>query len=144
MKGWVYVITNKGLIDLVKVGFTTKVPDYRAEDLSKAGHPYPCVVEYEVLINEPRQIEQKVHKALAEKWESKEWFRCSIEEAIAAIKQVVGENIIFETNYYLERNKPEDYSWVDELIDWTKENKIPRNCFPRSKKAILANDKLSD
>jgi len=37
MKGWVYVITNKAMPSLVKVGFLTKDPGLRAKELGNTG-----------------------------------------------------------------------------------------------------------
>jgi len=34
MKGWVYVISNKAMSGLVKVGYSTKDPELRAAELS--------------------------------------------------------------------------------------------------------------
>jgi len=79
MKGWVYVITNRAMPGLVKVGFSTKYPDMRAKELDHTGSPHPYQVEYEMLIEEPFHIEQKTHKRLSSKREGKEWFKCSIE-----------------------------------------------------------------
>jgi hypothetical protein len=107
MKGWVYVISNKAMQSLVKVGFSTKDPDLRADELNHTGSPHPYLVEYEVLIEEPYEIEQATHKLLSSKHEAKEWYRCSAEEAVAAIKQVSGLRIITETYKRAEREKAE-------------------------------------
>ena len=107
MKGWVYVISNNAMQGLVKVGFSTKDPDLRAEELNHTGSPHPYEVEYDMLIEEPREIEQKTHQLLSSKREGKEWFRCSAEEAIAAIKQVSGTRAISESYKRAERAKAE-------------------------------------
>ncbi len=107
MKGWVYVITNKAMPGLVKVGYSTKDPDLRAEELNHTGSPHPYLVEYELLIEEPYQVEQKTHKLLSAKREAKEWFRCTPEEAVAAIKQIAGDRTITETYKRAERAKTE-------------------------------------
>jgi hypothetical protein len=57
---------------LLKVGFTLKDPDLRAIELEQTGVPHPFVVEYEVLVTEPRNLEQRVHGRLAEVHERKE------------------------------------------------------------------------
>lgn len=103
MKGWVYVISNKAMQGMVKVGYSTKDPELRAAELNHTGSPHPYVVEYEMLIEEPYQIEQQTHKFLSSKREAKEWFRCSAEEAVAAIKQVSGTRAIVETYKRAER-----------------------------------------
>ena len=107
MKGWVYVITNKAMPGLVKVGYSRKDPELRAEELNHTGSPYPYLVEYELLIDEPYQVEQKSHKLLSSKHEAKEWFRCSPEEAIAAIKQIAGNGVITENYKRAERKRAE-------------------------------------
>ena len=43
MKGWVYVISNQAMPDLVKVGFSTKDPTLRASELNHTGSPHPYV-----------------------------------------------------------------------------------------------------
>lgn len=107
MKGWVYVITNKAMPGLVKVGYSMKDPDFRAAELNHTGAPHPYLVEYELLIEEPYTVEQKTHKLLSQKREAKEWFRCSPEEAVAAIKQIAGNSTINETYKRAERAKAE-------------------------------------
>jgi hypothetical protein len=107
MKGWVYVITNKAMPGLVKVGYSTKDPEIRASELNHTGSPHPYLVEYELLIDEPYQIEQKTHKLLSSKREAKEWFRCTPEEAVAAVKQIAGNRTITETYKRAEKAKAE-------------------------------------
>jgi hypothetical protein len=90
MKGWVYVISNKAMPGLVKIGFTKKDPEIRAKELNHTGTPHPYLVDYELLIEEPHQVEQKAHALLTEKHEKKEWFRCTPEDAVAALKEIGG------------------------------------------------------
>lgn len=107
MKGWVYVITNKAMPGLVKVGYSSKDPELRAREFKHTNNPHPFLVEYELLIDEPYQIEQKTHRLLSAKRERKEWFKCTPEEAVAAIKQVAGNRAIAETYKRAERAKAE-------------------------------------
>lgn len=79
-----------------KIGYSTKDPKLRAAELNHTGSPYPYVVEYEMLLEEPYQIEQRIHKVLSSCKEGKEWFRCSIKEAITAIKEIVTLSFIYE------------------------------------------------
>lgn len=92
---------------LVKVGYSEKDPEGRAIELRNTGTPHPYVVEYEVLIEDPYKVEQQTHRLLLSKREAKEWFRCSPEEAAAAIKQIAGNRIIHETYKYVERARVE-------------------------------------
>lgn len=95
VRGWVYVISNKAMLGMVKVGYSTKDPELRAVELNHTGTPYPYSVEYDLLTEDPYQVEQMAHKLLSDQREGKEWFRCSIEEAKAAIlKATCGRNSV--------------------------------------------------
>ena len=102
MKGWVYIITTKSMPNLVKVGFSTKDPELRAAELNNTGNPYPYEVAYDVLVNEPRNIEQVTHNILKNKGvhESKEWFNCSIEIAVEAIRKASAGGILLENTSF--------------------------------------------
>ena len=89
MKGWVYIITNKAMPGLVKVGQSSKDPELRAQELGNTGIPHPFLVEYDILIDNPYEVEQKAHKSLKKYREGKEWFKCSIELAAEEIKKVI-------------------------------------------------------
>ena len=143
MKGWVYVISNKAMPGLVKVGYSAKDPKQRAKELGmgNAGSPHPYVVEYDALVEDPENIEKKTHKQLSAKHEAKEWFRCSTEEAVTAIKQVVGENIFHETYAKIERNKIEALLRVQQMqaeLAKAQENKenLIRERFQKEEDAI--------
>jgi len=97
MKGWVYVISNKAMPGLIKVGYSSKDPELRAKELNNTGSPYSYIVEYDMLIDEPFQIEQRVHKLLAAKRKGKEWFECSAEEAVDAIQKIADGSFISQT-----------------------------------------------
>jgi hypothetical protein len=80
-----------------KVGYSTKDPGLRAQELSSTGVPHRYVVMYDMLVIGPRHIERLVHAALEKYSEGKEWFRCSAEKAVAEIRRVAGPNIIAES-----------------------------------------------
>jgi hypothetical protein len=56
-----------------------------------------------LLIDEPRQLEQQTHRLLSAKREGKEWFRCSPEEAVVAVKKGAGGRAIVEIYKRAER-----------------------------------------
>lgn len=87
MRGWVYIISNPSMPDLVKIGFSMKDPDLRAQEFGGTGVPHSYVVEWDILLEDPRTVEQKAHKYLIECREAKEWFRCSVIDAILAVKK---------------------------------------------------------
>ena len=98
MKGWVYIITNEAMPNLLKVGFSTKDPESRANELHTTGVPYRYVVKYDALVNEPRDVEQKAHILLNAYIANKEWFKCDIATAIIAIRQAANGSIILQSN----------------------------------------------
>jgi len=116
MKGWVYIITNKAMPGLVKIGYSSKDPDLRAAELNHTGAPFPYLVDYEALVHEPFSIEQRTHKALShlhkgeryKKGVGIEWFNCSVEEAISAIKIAAGDDLITEEYKCADRAKAEE------------------------------------
>lgn len=108
MKGWVYVISNRAMPNLVKVGYSLKDPELRAGELNHTGSPHPYIVDYELLTDEPREVEKQVHHALRGEREGKEWFRCSPEKAISEIKLIVGKNYYAETFKRADRAKAEN------------------------------------
>lgn len=90
---------------LIRVGYSSKDPELRAKELNNTGSPYSYIVEYDMLIDEPFQIEQRVHKLLAAKRKGKEWFECSAEEAVGAIQSVAGTSFISQTFKKANREK---------------------------------------
>jgi hypothetical protein len=102
MKGWVYVITNKAMDGLVKVGYSTKDPKIRAKDLNNIGSPYPYIVEVDVLVEEPYQIEQQVHRSMRHLSVGKEWFKCTPIEALYQILNVTrGRELLVSDHSFL-------------------------------------------
>jgi len=109
MRGWVYVLTNKSFPSLVKIGFSTKDPVLRAEELTGTGHPHPFLVAYEVLIENPRDVEQAVHAELKLDREAKEFFLVTVESAVRTIKKVLAnqrKSIFLEGGSYRSGHEP--------------------------------------
>ena len=100
MKGWVYVFSNKAMPNLVKIGYSKSDPELRAKEIDGTGIPHPFIVQYEILIDEPHEIEKRIHKHLNNKRENenREFFRCSPVVAIVAVRYIAGSNILLE-NY---------------------------------------------
>lgn len=100
VRGWVYVLTNKAMPGLVKIGYSTKDPSLRASELEGTGLPHPFTVEYDVILIEPRDVEQATHMHLKDFHEGKEFFRIDVLGAISAIRSVIAQQkktVISET-----------------------------------------------
>lgn len=91
--GSVYVLSNPGHDDLVKIGWTTRSAAARARELSSAtGVPDDFTVEYETEMANPRAVEQAVHDRLADRTvnRNREFFEVTPETARRTIKRVIG------------------------------------------------------
>jgi hypothetical protein len=97
MRGWVYVIKHPEMPAVVKVGFSMKDPKLRAQAFKGTGMPFDHVVEYDVLVNSPRDLERRVHNKLEDFRADKEWFRCTVASAVQAIRDSAGDAILLET-----------------------------------------------
>jgi hypothetical protein len=98
IRGWVYIIENIAMPDILKIGFSTKDPELRAQELAGTGSPHPFQVVYDALVVEPRSVEQAAHVKLASKREGKEWFRCSRAEAIEVVRACAKSILIERLN----------------------------------------------
>ena len=157
MRGWVYIITNKAMPGLIKVGYTMKDPELRAAELHHTGAPHPYNVDYDVLVENPREIEQQVHCHLNNKKEGKEWFRCTIKDAITAIKVIASTKAILENIKSVDSAKPalvqqpiiqvnlneialNDFSHEDSIGEKTKSVDIAKSSLTQQSKPILDRD----
>lgn len=94
VRGWVYVIDNAAMPGLVKVGYSTKDPVLRAKELAGTGSPHPYRLVFDLLVENPRDVEQATHARLRGQREGKEWFRCSHADAIEAIRSCAGKALL--------------------------------------------------
>ena len=105
IRGWVYVLLNKSMPGLLKIGFSTKDPALRVRELGGTGLPHDFEIAYDALVESPRDLEQLVHKRLIEYHEAKEFFRIDLEFAVDAIREVAETEeieILVENGDFLE------------------------------------------
>jgi hypothetical protein len=99
IRGWVYVLSNKAMPELLKIGYSTKDPSLRVQELNTTGLPHPFCVEYDALVVGPREVEQAVHAHLKSHHEAKEFFRVTVHTAVSAIRAVIaaqGKEIVVD------------------------------------------------
>lgn len=113
MSGWVYVITNPAIPDRVKVGYTEKpFPEQRARELKTTGVPFDYEVVFAARVEIPQALESAVHRALA-KWRAdKEWFSCTVVEAIATIEGCSGGSIAEVRGTFATKLSHEDFERI--------------------------------
>lgn len=105
IRGWVYILTNESFPDLIKIGFSLKDPNLRAQELNSTGLPYPFKLAYEAFTFEPYQKEQAVHSKLKSHGyhENKEFFCCDVHYAIELLQDICGDELIDESLYVAAR-----------------------------------------
>ena len=105
--GFVYVMTKNDLPYYYKVGCTEKKPHLRAKELDGTDSPMPSVVTYYVFCSEYQLLESESHKALSDfrVRENREWFKCTRDGAISAIR---ASAINLSIELYFEKNDLED------------------------------------
>ncbi len=89
--GFVYVLSNKAMPGIVKVGMTTKLAEDRAKQLHTTGVPLPFDVEFRALTSRPHEVEQCAHKFLESFRISpkREYFQVSPDIAIDTVRDAL-------------------------------------------------------
>ena len=87
--GRVYVLSNRAMPGLVKIGFTMGTVESRAAELSSTGVPEPFEIEYQAECRDAQRVEQQVHQAFKAKRLSsgREFFYVTREEARLKIRE---------------------------------------------------------
>src|SRR5690606_32347217 len=71
-----------------KIGFTTRTPEERAEELSRhSGVPTPYRVVFSEFFEDCYAAEQEIHQILEAKRRGREFFHVSVEEAVDVIRE---------------------------------------------------------
>lgn len=100
VEGLVYVLSNPVMPGLLKIGYTTRLIDERLEELASAtGVPASFQLEALFDVDQPQSIERSVHIELAayRLAENREFFRCGVETAVAAIERYAGSVAILRS-----------------------------------------------
>ena len=88
--GFIYIMSNPSFSDgKIKIGKSQKDPSFRKEELNSTGVPEPFEIEYFALVENYDDVELIVHSRLdnCRPNKNREFFTCSIPEAILAIRQ---------------------------------------------------------
>jgi hypothetical protein len=89
--GYVYILINTSLDGMIKVGRTTRDPQERARELSRAtGIPTPFRVAYECFVSDCEQVEGELHARLFDYRVSKdrEFFRYPLHLGIKLLEEL--------------------------------------------------------
>lgn len=91
--GYIYVLINPSYPGMVKIGLTTRDPESRLDELSRAtGVPTPFILIHKEYFMNCHLAEKRIHTILESKGErvsnNREFFTTAIHEAIALIQNV--------------------------------------------------------
>jgi len=93
-RGYVYILSNRSLPGLVKIGKTHRDPEARAAELSDlSGVPTPFAVAYKIIVSNCGLVETIVHQRLSAHRvaDNREFFSTSVQGAATLIEQVSRE-----------------------------------------------------
>jgi hypothetical protein len=91
--GFVYVLSNRSMPGMVKIGKTTRDPRTRAGELFASGVPTPFVIEATIETPNINETELTVHRLLSANRVNKkrEFFHVSVPEAVNVLRRAVDE-----------------------------------------------------
>ena len=102
MRGFIYIMSNPSYRDgIIKIGKSAQDPEgQRVSTLRSTGVPSAFKVEYYAFVKEYNSVERQIHHRFASKRveNDREFFTCSVPEAIMAIREVA--EIAFEKIHY--------------------------------------------
>ena len=86
--GYLYILKNKGMPGLLKVGYTCTSAFERAKQLSNTSVAYPFEVCYLARVRKPEKVEKDVHNALRDLRvnSNREFFCASVDQIIEAVE----------------------------------------------------------
>ena len=97
-----YVLVNRAMPDLVKIGRTEQEIEARIKGLDTTGVPLPFECYYAAEVVDHQEVEKKLHKAFVDKRvrDSREFFRVDPEQvkaalSLAALKEVTPKQAIY-------------------------------------------------
>lgn len=89
-EGYVYILTNRYVPDLVKIGYTDRDPGTRANELSNTtGVPGKWAVHKSWLLEDAYSCEQRIFSELAKLRETGEFFRLSPQGAVEKVSALL-------------------------------------------------------
>lgn len=104
--GWIYVLTNQTMPDLVKVGLTTSSPEQRTKELSSAtGVASKFEIAASLEVSDVSAAEKKAHSILERVFgrpnQSREFFKADAQSAIEVLEGALAEFLLGEETDFL-------------------------------------------
>lgn len=90
--GYVYILKNEAMPGLIKIGYTTRTVEERANELYEGitGVPMPFEVAYEYSCEEPQKLEREMHRKLTPHRinENREFFKYPADDAFQLLQEL--------------------------------------------------------
>ncbi len=93
MRGFVYVLSNKAMPGLLKVGYTTRSIYDRIDELNSTGVPTSFVIEFYFEVDNAQRGESLLHRALSKHHYEKEFFKVSVEKVVQESKRLISSDV---------------------------------------------------
>lgn len=107
--GFVYILSNPSMPNIVKIGSTERTIKERISELSSVTSlPTPFEVEYYLLVEDPIYFEKYIHEELKDYRvnEKREFFKISVEDAIKKLHKFRSDSLALEMQ-----------DWDEEAVD---------------------------
>lgn len=97
--GFVYVLVNPAMPELVKIGLTINTSEERAKELRTTGVPSKFVVVYDELVSDCGLVESKMHERFSNFREAgdREFFRMPVKIAVRGLREEAGPYLVPES-----------------------------------------------
>ena len=92
--GIVYILTNEGIPDFIKIGHTTRSVEGRMRDLDKTGVPLPFECYLAARVERPEEVEKMLHKVFGcdRVRENREFFRTEPHRPAIVLRHIMLED----------------------------------------------------
>ena len=91
MRGHLYILSNRAMPNLLKIGYTTRTVKERMQELSSTGVPGKFEAEFYCEVDNAPGLEKAIHSRLSRHRYHKEFFRCNLELAVRIAKETLLE-----------------------------------------------------
>lgn len=103
--GCVYILKNRAMPDLIKIGHTKRTARERANELYTTGVPEPFEIAHEFPCEDHERLEREIHKKLADHRNNpdREFFRYPADDALQTLRALHQRSWRKHTSQFLTR-----------------------------------------
>lgn len=103
--GYVYILTNKAMPGLIKIGQTARTVQERVDELYTTGVPIAFDIAHEFECENHEQLESQIHRELERHRfnRNREFFEYSADEAFQVLQRLANSSWRKHTSHFLTR-----------------------------------------